>query len=101
MRDALPDILEYRGSDELALRNDMGMTTDEHFRKLERMYGKAPCNEYYSPELTISKGAAILVIPVQQRFYHSSRPCMVQCISRLSTTLLFSPLILSLKMSLY
>jgi uncharacterized protein (TIGR00369 family) len=49
----------------------MGMTTDEHFRKLERMYGKAPCNEYYSPELTISKGAAILVIPVQQRFYHS------------------------------
>jgi uncharacterized protein (TIGR00369 family) len=47
------------------------MSTEEHFRKLERMYGKASCNEYYSPKLTISKGATILVIPVQQKFYHS------------------------------
>ena len=47
------------------------MEAQEHFRRLERMYGKAPCNEYYSPKLTISKGAAILLIPVQQRFYHS------------------------------
>ncbi len=47
------------------------MKAQEHFRRLERMYSEAPCNEYYSPKLTISKGAAILVMPVQQRFYHS------------------------------
>ena len=47
------------------------MSTEEHFRKLERMYGKAPCNEYYSPKLTISNGATVLVIPVQRKFHHS------------------------------
>jgi uncharacterized protein (TIGR00369 family) len=47
------------------------MSTEEHFRKLERMYGKAPCNEYYSPKLTISKGSTVLVIPVQRKFHHS------------------------------
>ena len=47
------------------------MITEEHFRKLERMYSRAPCNEYYSPKLTISEGATVLVMPVQEKFYHS------------------------------
>ena len=47
------------------------MSAEEHFRKLERMYGRAPCNGYYSPRLTISKGAAEVVIPIQQKFHHA------------------------------
>lgn len=46
------------------------MGNEEHFRKLERMYGRASCNEYYSPKLSISQGTAEVVIPVQQKFYH-------------------------------
>jgi len=46
------------------------MSNEEHFRKLERMYNRAPCNEYYSPKLTISKGVAEVVISVQQKFHH-------------------------------
>ncbi len=46
------------------------MDNEEHFRKLERMYGRASCNEYYSPKLSISKGTAEVVIPVQRKFHH-------------------------------
>lgn len=46
------------------------MGNEKHFRKLERMYGRAPCNEYYSPKLSISEGAAEVVIPVQEKFHH-------------------------------
>lgn len=46
------------------------MISEEHFRKLERMYGRASCNEYYAPKLSISEGAAEVVISVQQRFHH-------------------------------
>lgn len=46
------------------------MGNEKHFRKLERMYGRASCNEYYSPKLSISEGAAEVVIPVQEKFHH-------------------------------
>jgi uncharacterized protein (TIGR00369 family) len=46
------------------------MGNEEHFRKLERMYGRALCNEYYSPRLNISEGAAEVVIPVREKFHH-------------------------------
>ncbi len=46
------------------------MSTEEHFRKLERMYSRAPCNEYYSPKLTISEGTAEVVIPIKQMYHH-------------------------------
>jgi uncharacterized protein (TIGR00369 family) len=42
-----------------------------HFRKLEHMYLSAPCNEYYQPQLTISRGACELVIPIKRDFYHA------------------------------
>jgi len=53
------------------VRRDAAVIDEEHFRRLERMYGRAPCNAYYSPKLTISKGATVLVIPVQEKFYHN------------------------------
>lgn len=48
------------------------MTGEEHFRKLERMYHGAPCNEYYAPIITVSEGESRLVIPVQRKFFHAA-----------------------------
>lgn len=48
----------------------MGMTMEEHFRKLERMYAQAPINEYFRPGLTISDGRTEVVIPVRPDFFH-------------------------------
>jgi len=47
------------------------MTQEDHFRKLERMYLGAQCNEYYEPRMELSKGNAKLIIPVRERFFHS------------------------------
>ena len=46
--------------------------TDEHFRKLERMYGKAPCNRSLSPSIAIGKGTAEIRMPVQEALFHSA-----------------------------
>jgi uncharacterized protein (TIGR00369 family) len=46
------------------------MPKDKHFKKLENMYLSAPCNEYYSPHLTISEGAAEVTIPIESKFFH-------------------------------
>ena len=46
--------------------------TEEHFRKLERMYGKAPCNRSLSPSIVIKKGTATIRMPVQEHPYHSA-----------------------------
>ncbi|MEA2038803.1 MAG: hotdog fold thioesterase [Thermodesulfobacteriota bacterium] len=48
------------------------MTDKEHYGKLEQMYISASCNEYYSPKLSVSKGAAEIVIPVQEKFFHAA-----------------------------
>jgi len=47
------------------------MSAQEHFRKLEKMYLSAPCNEYYSPAMLICEGAAELSIRVKEEFFHS------------------------------
>jgi len=47
------------------------MNDDLHFRKLERMYLSAPCNEYYQPRITISLGTCELVIPIKRDFFHA------------------------------
>jgi len=44
----------------------------EHFRKLERLYHGAPINQFYRPALTVSHGAAELVIPVRPEFFHAA-----------------------------
>ena len=45
---------------------------DEHFRKLERMYGKAPCNRNLSVNLVIGKGRAEIRMPVQEHLFHAA-----------------------------
>jgi uncharacterized protein (TIGR00369 family) len=49
------------------------MTNDEHWRTLEKMYASAPCNVYYSPTIHISHGTAEVLIPIQEKFFHSAR----------------------------
>ncbi|WP_338729586.1 PaaI family thioesterase [Haladaptatus sp. DJG-WS-42] len=48
------------------------MPNTEHFRKLERMYADAPCNEYYEPELSIEEGKATLTMPVKEDQFHAA-----------------------------
>lgn len=48
------------------------MNLEEHYRKLERMYTAAPCNEYYAPKISISNGECNLIIPVQSKFFHAA-----------------------------
>jgi len=48
------------------------MSNDAHYRKLERMYLRAPGNDFYAPRITISHAAAELIIPIDRRFYHSA-----------------------------
>ena len=47
-------------------------SSTEHYRKLERMYGAAPINEFFEPELVVSEGAAELIISVREAFFHSA-----------------------------
>ena len=45
---------------------------DDHFHKLERMYASAPINRFYKPALTVTEGAAELVIPVGEHLFHAA-----------------------------
>jgi uncharacterized protein (TIGR00369 family) len=46
--------------------------SDEHFRKLERMYATAPINGYFAPVLHVAEGAAKLTMPVKPGFFHAA-----------------------------
>jgi uncharacterized protein (TIGR00369 family) len=48
------------------------MPTDEHHRKLERMYLRAPVNDHYKPTIHIRDGEAEIVIPVRPEFFHAA-----------------------------
>ncbi|WP_332899822.1 PaaI family thioesterase [Haladaptatus sp. CMSO5] len=48
------------------------MPNTAHFRKLERMYAAAPCNEYYEPEIDIEEGKATLTMPVKEEQFHAA-----------------------------
>jgi len=48
------------------------MPSDEHFRRLERMYLTAPVNDYYHPHLTVGEGQARLEIAVRPEFFHAA-----------------------------
>jgi hypothetical protein len=41
------------------------MQKNLHYKNLEKMHLSAPCNDYYSPSLTVSKGGAEVKIPVE------------------------------------
>lgn len=49
------------------------MEHGKHFNKLEKMYGSAPCNEYYSPSISISEGSAEVTVPIKREFFHPAR----------------------------
>lgn len=46
--------------------------TENHFRKLERMYHAAPINEFYKPKLTIERGKTELQVTVRPEFFHAA-----------------------------
>lgn len=46
--------------------------TDEHFRRLERMYDRAPCNRNLAANLVIEKGKAQVQMPVQEHLFHAA-----------------------------
>lgn len=46
--------------------------TEDHFRKLERLYQGAPINQYFKPTLHVSEGMAEVVIPVREEFFHAA-----------------------------
>lgn len=46
---------------------------DDHFRKLERMYGLAPINRYFEAGIAVAEGRADLTLPVRPDYLHSGR----------------------------
>jgi uncharacterized protein (TIGR00369 family) len=44
----------------------------EHFRRLERMYLSAPCNEAYRPRISIGNGEAEVAISVGPHLHHAA-----------------------------
>ena len=46
--------------------------SDDHFRKLERMYLSAPTNQYYRPDIQVAEGTAEVRIPVRPDFFHAA-----------------------------
>ncbi len=49
------------------------MPTEEHFRRLERMYATAPINEYFAPKLLVAQGVAEVTIPLDTKFHHAAQ----------------------------
>ena len=48
------------------------MSSEEHYRKLERMYASARINEFYEPVLRVSEGRSELTLKVHERFFHAA-----------------------------
>lgn len=48
------------------------MFSEDHFRRLERMYRSAPINRFHSPTINISEGHSLIEFPVQPEFFHSA-----------------------------
>ena len=48
------------------------MNPEEHYRRLERTYSKAPVNQAIAPTLTVSEGKAELRFNLQEAFHHSA-----------------------------
>jgi uncharacterized protein (TIGR00369 family) len=47
------------------------MSREDHFRKLERSYHRARCNQYYVPALTVADGTSQVTIRVREEFFHT------------------------------
>ena len=46
--------------------------SEEHFRKLERLYLAAPTNDYYRPNIAIARGTAEVSLRVRPDFFHAA-----------------------------
>lgn len=44
-----------------------------HYRRLESMYQAAPLNDYYSPTMTVTEGAAEIIIEIDNKFFHAAQ----------------------------
>ena len=45
----------------------------DHYRRLEKMYLAAPCNEIYRPEITVREAEAEVSFDVRPHLYHAGR----------------------------
>ena len=45
--------------------------TEDHYRRLEKMYLAAPCNEIYRPEITVRQAEAEVSFDVGPHLYHA------------------------------
>ena len=61
-----------KGRIQLGIEDYNKRQREAHFRKLERMYLAAPCNDYYEPGIRISEGEAEIVIPIRDEFLDPS-----------------------------
>ena len=48
------------------------MTDANHYRRLEHMLASAPISQLAGVNMTVSKGRAEIMIPVQERFFHAA-----------------------------
>ncbi len=48
------------------------MRSEEHYRRLECMYAAAPINNFYLPEITVSRGESIIEIDVTEKLHHAA-----------------------------
>jgi uncharacterized protein (TIGR00369 family) len=46
--------------------------SEEHYRKLERLYLGAPTNDYYKPAIAITPGVAEVCLAVRPDFFHAA-----------------------------
>lgn len=47
--------------------------SDEHYRRLERMYDSAPINAFYQPTIHVSDGMAEVSLAVRPEFHHAAQ----------------------------
>ena len=48
------------------------MTSDSHFRGLERLYAGAPINQYFRPSMHVTEGAAEIRMQVRPDMHHAA-----------------------------
>jgi uncharacterized protein (TIGR00369 family) len=48
------------------------LSHDEHYRRLERMYVRAPINAYFAPTLLVAERRAEVTIGVRPDFFHAA-----------------------------
>lgn len=48
------------------------MTSEEHYRRLVKMYSRATINDLYDPTISVKDGEAEIIMPVKDIFFHSA-----------------------------